>query len=516
MRILRAEETAAVAAAIDPALLRERAGYAVAQFCATQFTFRSVCIVCGTGAKGAAGLAAAAVLIGIAEEIALLVLAGGIAEFDPAAELTPPIEPIWIADPAGFDDPAAQAALCADLVIDAIGDAEFRSRLDPRAARAVAAINDAAGLVVAIDSPTGIDPDSREAVAASGGNMVFAHGILALVAPRPAHVFGDLTAGPIAINELGTQPALIAGGDPISVVTGADVGLAFPRRASTAVERDFGHVLIVGGERGRAGAAALAGLAALHAGAGRVTVACPHSSAATVAGFDASLLTYALPETPDGRIDGATPDHLASLLDGKHVVVLGPGLADRSETAAAIRQLAAACRVPLVTGIGALVAGGDGAGAPYRVLVLDPSAEPPEDGMGMVRRIAASHTACVVLRGARSLVAGLSGELWVNLTGGPALAKAGAGEILAGMIGAALARRRVDGETTKGLSGARRLLLRDLAVAAAVHLHGLAGDLARDALHEHAVVARDLIDALPEAFRLCDRQIEQGLFYLNR
>jgi hypothetical protein len=88
------------------------------------------------------------------------------------------------------------------------------------------------------------------------------------------------------------------------------------------------------------------------------------------------------------------------------------------------------------------------------------------------------------------------------------------------MIGAALARHR--GERTEADEATRtsrpfhRMVLDDLHAAAAVHLQGLAADIACDALHDNAIAATDLLDALVEAFRDCELQTERNLFYLRK
>ena len=110
--------------------------------------------------------------------------------------------------------------------------------------------------------------------------------------------------------------------------------------------------------------------------------------------------------------------------------------------------------------------------------------------------------------------------------GESALAKGGSGDVLSGIVGAALARRESGTiQNPSSLAGKHRHSQNghtradsqdDLRVAAAVYLHGLAGDLARDALHENSVLATDVVDTLPQAFRDCDTQAEQGLFYLQK
>jgi ADP-dependent NAD(P)H-hydrate dehydratase / NAD(P)H-hydrate epimerase len=539
MRILTCSETETAASGPEasPAILMQRAGYAVAQFCASQFKFRSVCVVCGRGKKGGTGLIAAKALQPIAETVSVIILARAADELsaDVAACLSGDIEPIWIADETDLAGRAAQQALDADLVIDAIIGTGFKPPLRGLAGAAVAAVNDAPGTIVAVDVPSGVDADSRAPVGATGGNMVFAHGVIALIAPKPAHVFGQLTAGPIAISEVGVQPAFVPGARGLDVLTGRDVGVTFPPLPNDGREVHLGHVLVIAGGPGEAGAAALTGMAALSAGAGRVTVACPKSIASTVAGFSPALVTCGLPETDEGTIAAAAGEQINFLLAGRDVVVLGPGLGRKRETAAFTRQLAESCTLPLVLdGDGLDGCAGDGLriarAAAVRVLLVDAeqtarligtaTADVAADRVETAPRISHAAGACVVLKGRRTVVAGTSGEAWINMSGNAVLAKAGMDSVLCGLIGAALARHRGDrtgaAESTQTSRPLHRRVLDDLHVAAAVHLHGLAADIARDALHDNVVTAPDLLEALVEAFRDCDLQIERNLFYLRK
>ena len=108
------------------------------------------------------------------------------------------------------------------------------------------------------------------------------------------------------------------------------------------------------------------------------------------------------------------------------------------------------------------------------------------DRINVARKFARAHHVIVVLKGHRTLVADPSGEVWVNTTGNPGMATGGTGDILTGMVAGLVAQNP------------KRILE---AVVAAVHLHGLAGDVAREQMGEHSLVATDLVRALPEAFR---------------
>jgi hydroxyethylthiazole kinase-like uncharacterized protein yjeF len=539
-------------------VLTHRAGHAVNQFCVAHFNFRSVCVVCGKGNNGAVGLAAAENLRKIASETFVIILAQEASELsaDAAAMCSRlNIQPVWVADESDFDTKAVKEALGADLIVDAIIGKGLKPPLTGLAVKAVEAINDAFGTIVSVDVPSGVDADGKTPVHEGGDDVVFAHGIITFIAPKPAHVFGELTSGPIAVSEIGVPPVLVPNSTGLGVITGQEVGITFPPRLPDAHKSQFGNVLVIAGSLGQAGAAGLAGMAALRTGASPVTVACPKSIQATVAGIAPELITQGLKETEEGTIAMEASDQLESLMAGKDVVVLGPGLSRNPETARLVRQLVARCRQPLV-----LVSDGlnafeghyqelkrQGHAAPLRVLTPDveeaarltggPSSEIRANMREVARRLSTETGYCVVLKGWRTVVAGTSGETWLNMTGNSALAKVGFGDALSGMIGAALARhagsqlatgerasasglnsevKDAEEQHLQGDSGKASAFLKDINVAAAVYLHGLAADIVRDTLHENTVRATDLLEDLTEAFRNCDLQMDRGLFYLHK
>jgi NAD(P)H-hydrate epimerase len=108
------------------------------------------------------------------------------------------------------------------------------------------------------------------------------------------------------------------------------------------------------------------------------------------------------------------------------------------------------------------------------------------DRLNVARTFAREHGLIVVLKGHRTLMAQPDGTVWVNTTGNPGMATGGTGDILTGMVA--------------GLTAQNPDRIAE-AVIAAVHLHGLAGDVARESMGEHSMVATDLLKALPEAFR---------------
>src|SRR5262249_46139141 len=142
--------------------------------------------------------------------------------------------PIWITSESDFDRAEIQKALGADLILDAIVGTGFKPPLRGMAKRAVKAINDASGTVVAVDLPSGVDADQNTPIHESDDDTVFAHGMVTFIAPKPAHVSGELGSGPIAVSEIGVRPVSAPNQTGLQVITGQEVGIAFPPRLQDA------------------------------------------------------------------------------------------------------------------------------------------------------------------------------------------------------------------------------------------------------------------------------------------
>jgi NAD(P)H-hydrate epimerase len=256
----------------------------------------------------------------------------------------------------------------------------------------------------------------------------------------------------------------------------------------------------------------MAGMAVLRAGAGLSTVATAKSVLATVAGFHPELMTEPLEETETGSISLRSLEQgLDGLVKGKTVLAVGPGISRHPDTAALVRAVVKKYKMPVVLDADGLNAF-EGRGAELREkagsLVITP--HPGEmarltgstipavqhDRLNVARSFAREHELIVVLKGHRTLVAQPDGTVWVNATGNPGMATGGTGDILTGMV-AGLIAQHPDRMAE--------------AVMAAVHLHGLAGDVARESMGEHSMIATDLLSALPEAFRRTRQAAQEPL-----
>ena len=351
-----------------------------------------------------------------------------------------------------------------------------------------------AGLpVVAIDLPSGLSGDSSEVQ----GPVLRAVLTVALCRPKIAHVLPPacLQVGELEIIEIGIPPEAVASVAPrLFSIEAADVADVLPARRRDAHKGAFGHALVVAGSEGKAGAAGLAGRAALRAGAGLVTVACPAAARAEVAGFGPEIMTVGLPASEPE----ATLDRLLRESAGKSAVAVGPGLGGEPEVVNWIRRFVSASRLPLVLdadGLNAFAGKPSALADAGRTIVLTPHPgeaarllgstpqEVAKDRLAAARSLARAAKAIVVLKGMATIVASPDGRAFVNRTGHPAMATAGAGDVLTGVLAGLLAQKQ------EPLS----------AVLLAVRAHGLAGELAAASIGESGILAGDLLERIPAA-----------------
>jgi len=217
------------------------------------------------------------------------------------------------------------------------------------------------------------------------------------------------------------------------------------------------------------------------------------------------VMTEPLPETDAGTISAAAVERLDALAKGKSVLAIGPGISRFPTTSGLVRTLVSNSDIPIVLDADGLNAFEGHAGelsGKERLLVITPHpgemarlagcsiADVQKDRLGVARKFAREHGVIVVLKGHRTLVVQPDGEAWANPTGNPGMATGGTGDILTGMVAAMIAQHPEDSL---------------LAVLAAVHLHGLAGDVMREMVGEHSLVATDLVRGLPDAFDRAQR-----------
>lgn len=373
--------------------------------------------------------------------------------------------------------------------------------------------------VVAVDIPSGLPSDSGEAL----GEAVWADLTVTFTTPKIGQIFPPNCerVGKLVVASIGSPPELYEANPKLflNLITTRQFA-HFPfRRARGAHKGDFGHVLVVAGSRGKTGAAAMAGLAALRAGAGLVTVATAESILPIVASMVAEIMTEPLAETEVGSVSSRNLDYgrFARLLEDKTVLAMGPGLSTHPETVQFVRNVVRQFDLPMLLdadAVNALVGQLEvlrerGARPEASRLVLTPhpgemarllgvtSAEVQRDRIKVARSFAGEYNVFVVLKGYRTLVATPDGQVYVNPTGNPGMASGGTGDVLTGLLAGLMAQ---SGDAP----------LADV-LSLGVYLHGRAGDRAAEMLGEQPLIARDITVTFPAALQELRQRMEYEL-----
>ena len=275
---------------------------------------------------------------------------------------------------------------------------------------------------------------------------------------------------------------------------------AFPHRPDDANKGTMGTLLSICGSYGMAGAAMLAARGALGTGVGLLKCALPKSIYPIAAANIWESVYLPLPETEEGRIGRESTDRL--LREKCGAVLIGCGLTVCEDTKAIVYSFIEKCKVPMVLDADALNCVADNPSILLKAkapLVITPhpgefarlTRSTPQDINRKRERAAADfahrYRVITVLKGAGTVIASPAGEISVNPTGNSGMATGGSGDVLAGMTGGLLAQ------------GADPFA----AAAAAVYLHGLAGDLAAESLGKTAMLPTHLIGHIPDALRRC-------------
>jgi ADP-dependent NAD(P)H-hydrate dehydratase / NAD(P)H-hydrate epimerase len=517
MKIVSAEEMRGIDRATSerfgvPSLtLMENAGAAVADYVLSRHAkAQSIVVFCGKGNNGGDGFVAARRLQERGKSVHVILLADpSDLRGDAAAMFGKLLSPaIAVHSSAKLKSEQVRLAVQADLYLDAVLGTGFKPPVSGLYSDAIAIMSASQNPVIAVDIPSGADAD---AMGAQAGTIARADEIVTFTAPRPAHVFSMLTWGPTVVADIGSPEEAIVSALQLNVITARDVSPLLGPRPAESNKGNYGHVLVVGGSLGKAGAAAMAGMAVLRAGAGLSTVATPKSVLGTVAGFHPELMTESLPETDAGTISTSAQGRIEELAKGMTVLAIGPGISRDPHTAELVRALVEKLRLPMVVdadGLNAFQGRTAKLNGKGRTLVITPHpgemsrlagctiADVQKDRLGTARKFAREHELIVVLKGHRTLVVRPDGEAWVNTTGNPGMSTGGTGDILTGMVAGMIAQHSTDALT---------------AVLTAVHLHGLAGDVMRERVGEHSLVATDLLLGLPEAFRRTQNAAQEKL-----
>ena len=364
----------------------------------------------------------------------------------------------------------------ADIVVDGLLGTGLDRVVSGEFAAAIGYINQLSVPILAIDIPSGLNADTGNVMGcAMNATMtltfiVLKKGLFTGLASDYCGIllFSDLAVPQSVIQKVPSQESL----------------LSLPKlakRKASAHKGDFGHVLVVGGDYGYAGAVHLAAAAALNTGAGLVSIATRREHALQVHLLSPELMGHALEQLTD----------IASLCDKATVLVLGPGLA-QGQWAQSIWSTLVVLDLPRVIDADALNLLAKAPsysenwiltphpGEAARLLQCS-TANILQDRFKAVRAIQQQYGGVCILKGAGSLICAGS-KVYINTTGNPGMASGGMGDVLSGIIGSLLAQKYSLIEAAK----------------TGVYLHGLAADKAAACVGERGLRASDVLQYLQE------------------
>jgi len=277
------------------------------------------------------------------------------------------------------------------------------------------------------------------------------------------------------------------------------------QRKPSAHKGDFGHILLIAGCARFSGAALLCAEACLRAGAGLVTVAIPKGLLPGIIKIKPKeVMLLPLPETKEGALHVSAYKKIKDFAHSIDLLIVGPGLGRERTTQALIRKIITAVKKPMVIdadGLNALaghLSAFSARGTKTETIITPHPGEMArllnvrikavqDKRKEVARKFAKKHQVTVVLKGRATVVADKKNNCYVNITGNPGMATAGSGDVLTGMIGAFL------GQGLTAFNAAKY----------AVHVHGLAGDIAAKEKTQISLIASDIIAKIPEAIKRC-------------
>lgn len=455
-------------------VLMERAGRGVAELILRTYAARPAMVLCGPGNNGGDGFVVARRLKAAGWNIAVALL-GAQKDLKGDAAL---MASRWDGDIARLDPSCLEGI---GLVVDAMFGAGLGRAIDGVVAATIVRLNDMNIPVIAVDIPSGIDGNSG----AVQGVAVRASHTVTFFTRKPGHLLlpGRDHCGRVEVVDIGIKPAVLPTiGARLWANSPACWRADMPKAARAGHKYARGHAVVRSGGLAQSGAARLAAMGALRAGAGLVTIAAPTSALPGHAGVHDALMLSACDNWSAFR----------ALIDDprKNAVLVGPGNGTDTETHGAVMAALGAQKACVIDADGLTVF----AEAPNDLFhaIRSPCVLTPHDGefrrlfdttgdkLSRVRRAAAKAGAVVLLKGADTVIAAPDGRAVINDNAPADLATAGSGDVLAGVILGLLAQGMLAFE----------------AAAAGVWLLGAAGSVAGRGL-----IASDLPGQVPKILR---------------
>ncbi|MBQ5545666.1 MAG: NAD(P)H-hydrate dehydratase [Clostridia bacterium] len=498
------EDMAVEQGGIEHIKLMENAGTAAFRFINERLSVnnKSVAVVCGRGNNGGDGFAVARKMLDGGAKVRIMLALGQpttedayrlLAESERAG-----IKTISYVENDGDRQDFAKTIEAADIIVDAIFGVGFHGTVSEGLKNVIDMINNARGTVVSIDVPSGVDSDSGEVA----GPCVRADYTVTFTTMKPGHVIYPAVdyCGHVHVALIGIDERMVQEQEHhITTIDYQRVRSSFPLRSNNTHKGTFGRLLCICGSVGMAGSATFAGKAAVMSGVGMVEMAVPRDIYPIVAGNLVDPIYVLLRSTSEGTISSESLPLILEKMKAATAVMIGSGMGRGDDVRTVVEQVIRHCEVPLIIDADGLNAIKDDLGvlseakAPIVMtphpgemarLVGKTNDEVQSQRLEVASSFAMTFGVYLVLKGANTVCATPDGRVMINLTGNPGMSKAGSGDVLSGLIGSLLAQ---------GMAP-------EVAAAAAVHIHGMAGDKAADSFSQHSMTPNDIIMEFSDIF----------------
>lgn len=472
--------------------LMERAAAKCAEWLATKYTGQSISILCGKGNNGGDGLAIARLLTQKQFQVSVYILEFGKAGTEDFQKNLQRLHELQFTNIHFIQSADHLPALkSTDVVVDALFGTGLNKPLVGLAADIVKHVNSSAAEIISIDVPTGIftDRSSKDA------DKVAATHTLTFQTLKYAFLMQENggASGEVHVLDIGLADIFLNSITPVAekVETETVKKIYKPRNRFTH-KGNFGHALLVAGAFGKVGAAVLATKACIRSGAGLTTAFVP------LAGYE--IMQIAVPEAmviTDDESESTAIHSLPDDIDRFSAVGLGPGLGTKECTIQAITFITRRFRKPMVIdadGLNCIALKPELIDQLPAHSIITP--HPKEfdrlfgehqndfDRIEKARQIASAKKLIVMVKSHHTAIALPDGRLYFNATGNAGLAKGGSGDVLTGVLTALLAQQYTPEE----------------AAILGCYVHGAAADLAVKHIAIESLIARDVINHLPQAF----------------
>ena len=487
-------------------VLMENAGSGAASTIMSAYNARHVAIFCGKGNNGGdgfvigrhlfnAGMNVQIILVGSREDVRgdALVNLNILEQME-----IPLVELFSVEQLQEWDQP--------DLIVDALLGTGITGAVRGVMADVIKFVNDTLIPVVAVDIPSGLNCDTGQ----YDGVCVEADMTVTMAALKRGLALspGKIVAGDVIVTDISMPPQVPTQiGNLCYTPNAEDIVSRLPERPIDGHKGTFGKAAVIAGSTGLTGAAVLASMGAYRTGAGLVACGCPKSLNSILETKMTEVMTRPLPETPSGTLGQHALDDILEFLEWADVAAIGPGLSSHPDTVLMVQELTKSLDMPFVLdadGINAFQGNlkfFKHVSAPCILTphvgelarLLKTSIESIlEDPIRTALDTAQSLDQVLVLKGAPTIIASPEGDCLINPTGNSGMATGGSGDVLTGIITGLLAQGMPPFD----------------AAFCGVYLHGLAGDLAAEAVGEQAMLAEDILNHIGEAYLtledLCD------------